>query len=203
MGINLYSLEYIHENLKKYEKEFNNFNICLLGNLYLRDDTFSYQKQKLSKSYKVAMDYFKELGMNVFSIDINGKDGAIPIDLSKEIPKDQKNKYHIVLNGGTAEHVNDQYQCFKNIHYLCKDKAIIFHIAPEAGSWIKHCNNWYTESFFQELGPKNNYNIIDVHRNLLPGKSRGYLVYATYQKIDEWDFMTEDSFNKLDIYRKL
>ena len=203
MGINLYSLKYIHEKLKKYEKEFNKFNICLLGNLYLRDDTFNYQKQKMSKIYKVAMDYFKELDMSSFSIDINGKDGAIPIDLSEEIPDDQKNKYHILLNGGTAEHVNNQYQCFKNIHDLCKDKSLIFHISPEVGSWPNHCNNWYTEEFFRILGYKNNYNIIDIHRNAINGKGKGYLIYATYQKIDDWTFMSEDSFYRLDIHRKL
>ena len=194
MGINLHTLNYIHANLKRagYE-DLEGLKICLFGNLYMRNDTHSY----MGYPYKTAMKYFDSLGMICVSFDTNAKDGSLPLDLSKPIPESMKNRFDILVNGGTAEHVSNQYNCFRNAHDLCRKMGLMIHVGPEIGSWPNHCNHWYSREFFRLLGVENNYFIFDIHTNFRSGKLRGNLLYSAAVKLDNKEFMMPVPFKLL------
>ena len=157
MGISEHTLKTIIKSTQKYKKsDWKDVNICLFGNLYIRDNAKNYINKLCFDYNHISMKFFQNMSSYVTCFDINGKDGAIPYDLGYEIPyKSLFNKFDILINGGTIEHVNShknaQYICFKNVHDLCKLNSIIIHLAPEVGSWPYHCSNHYTNEFFHLL----------------------------------------------------
>lgn len=107
---------------------------------------------------------FEKMGISHTSIDWNGKDGALPLDLTKPIYIEQAD---VVTNFGTSEHVLDQEMCFENIHNL--SKIWMVHQVPYVGNWENHglkqygfkCFK-YDETFFEDLAMKYNYEIEDM-----------------------------------------
>ena len=138
----------------------------------------------------VAKKYFTNLGIKHVSFDLNGLDGAIPVDLSKEIPQGYLNKFHIIVNTGTSEHVENQDQVFKNMHNACRVKGYIINSVPQFGSWRGHSPYHYTLDFPLKLSIANNYKLI--HRESVKRK-RGYLVNFIFQKINDSEFIFENS----------
>ena len=113
----------------------------------------------------IAKDYFENIGFKHVSFDINGKNGAIPIDLSKPIREEHFNKFDIVTNSGTSEHVEPyegQYECFRNIHLCTRVGGIMIHVIPQSGSFPDHCPFYYKQDFFSTLVRYNNYDVIEI-----------------------------------------
>lgn len=116
-------------------------------------------------------EYFTNKGMHHTSVDINGEDGALPLDLTKpEMFGEFKNKYDILTNLGTTEHVepiDKQYDCFSIIHSVVKPGGIMIHMVPDveeydvSGAWNKHCNIYYRKEFFTQLVEHCNYTMLD------------------------------------------
>lgn len=120
--------------------------ICELGN----------KKNSLG----VYKHYFQSLGIEHISIDWNGEDGALPLDL-RQPQWEALGEFDMITNIGTTEHVSEQYPVWENIHHLCRVGGIIVSITPYAGGndWWWH-GNWYpTESFFHEFAKHNGYEI--------------------------------------------
>lgn len=101
----------------------------------------------------VAKRWAESLGIEHVSIDTNGLDGALALDLSKPIygvePAD------IVTNFGTSEHVGieGQDQCFANIRDLCKPGGVMLHAIPLVGYWPGHSDVDYDGDFFDHDWP--------------------------------------------------
>lgn len=106
---------------------------------------------------KPAKVVYQEQGVIHTSIDLNGSDEALPLDLSQ--PISLKKKFDVITNYGTSEHVNDQYECFKNIHNLSKKGGVIIHGVPLIGNWRKHGRYHYSEEFFSQLASACKYEI--------------------------------------------
>lgn len=106
MAIRKITLDYIHEMMSEFK--LKNLKMCELGNQKIADDCVN---------FKIAKDYFKSLGIFHTSIDLNGEDGAIPLDFNKPI---NIGKFDVVTNIGFSEHIKDQEQCFNNIDNLAK-----------------------------------------------------------------------------------
>ena len=101
--------------------------------------------------------YYRELGIEYDSIDLNGKDGALKLDLTKPIdlkPRD------VVMNLGTSEHILNQEAVFRNIHNLSNYRMI--HQVPIKGSRPGHGYWGYTYRFFKMLAVINDYEIIKM-----------------------------------------
>lgn len=194
MGININTLQFIFNVKDKTNFNFKDLKVCLLGNLYMRSCTMQLQSE-MGFHEKTALKFFEKLGAVVTCIDINGKDGAEIIDLSKPIDK-YINEFDLIINGGTCEHVNDQYICFKNIHDMCNRHSIIIHVAPEIGSWLSHCNHHYNQQFFVELANENKYEILDSFRymKLINESPKGILLTYAYKNYKYNDFIDRDTF---------
>ncbi len=126
------------------------------------------QKQNLiklsNKNNFTTKDYFKTLGFKDYkSIDINGAYGSFQFDLNKDISKTYKfdQKYDLVINNGTGEHVFNQYTLFLNFHNLTKKNGIMLNILPFI-DWINHGFYNFNPIFFADLAASNNYKIIKI-----------------------------------------
>lgn len=133
------------------------------------------------KTNFVWKHYFENMGISHTSIDLNGQDGALKLDLTKPIdipPAD------VVTNFGTSEHVLDQKACFLNIHNL--SKKWIVHQVPLVGNWKTHglaqdgreCFK-YTEEFFREQARIRRYKIEDF---FISGKQGRKLINVRFRK---------------------
>ena len=131
---------------KKYS---DGLKMCELGNQYVKDDP----------NFKTAKEYFTSLGVNHTSIDTNGEDGAIKVDLSI-ISKEHQNEFDIVTNYGTSEHVKQQYEVFANIHNWTRVGGAMVHCLPQAGYWYYHGKFNYELAFFTRLAECSGYKFV-------------------------------------------
>lgn len=77
--------------------------------------------------------YFRSLGITYDSIDLNGMDGALPLDLNADIELAAR---ELVSNLGTSEHVLNQEACFRNVHNLSERRMV--HWVPLAKRHPRH-----------------------------------------------------------------
>jgi hypothetical protein len=123
MGIRKAYVEYIEDHFIWHFGEKP--KMLELGNQYVRDDVCS--------EFKTGKDFWSSKGFAHTSIDINGKDGAIKIDMSKTCYMFNK-EFDIVTDLGFSCCVNGIWTCFKNMYNMCKDYGIVIHILPAKGS---------------------------------------------------------------------
>ena len=115
--------------------------------------------------------YYTALGAEHMSLDFNGKDGAVPLDLSQPIDKPEWHAhFDVITNAGTTEHVepfNAQFVCFRNLHAWLRPGGVFVHIVPAVeeldagGRWTNHCNNYYSAAFFEMLARENDYELVE------------------------------------------
>ena len=123
------------------------------------------QKENLenlkNKNDFVTKDYFQSIGFRDYkSTDINGAYDSYQFDLNKNISKTYNfnQKYDLVINNGTGEHVFNQYALFLNSHNLTKIDGIMLNIVPFI-DWINHGFYNFNPIFFADLAASNNYKI--------------------------------------------
>jgi len=119
---------------------------------------------------KTGKEYYTNRGVQHISVDLNGMDGAVKVDLSKPIKRSEWLGYFdVVTNVGTIEHVEPykgQYQCFMNVHNCLKVGGVAIHFLPDNsevekwGWWKGHCNYFYSQEFIEMLAMENNYRVI-------------------------------------------
>jgi hypothetical protein len=153
MGLKLFDINLLKDTLEKNGLQYNGLKMLQLGDQIIRIDG------------KVrAKAYFESLGAFVFSIDINGKGGSVPIDLSKPIDMPEYNSYFdIITNCGTSEHVSDHIQCFANMDYFCKQNGLIYNLVPREGFWYNRSHrdvHRYNNYFFEKWANDNGYLVL-------------------------------------------
>jgi hypothetical protein len=137
-----------------------------LGNQHIKDNVEGTIAEKTGK------EYYQNRGVLHTSVDLNGMDGALKVDLSKPVPfPEWLGYFDIITNLGTSEHVEPkagQYECFMNVHNCLKVGGIAVHMVPDfeelenRGCWKNHCNNYYSREFFKMLVEKNDYKLISL-----------------------------------------
>lgn len=137
-----------------------------------------------------AKPFYESKGIKHISVDINGKDGAIALDLSKEIPMRNVSSCDVLTNHGTTEHIPNQNIVFKNIHNMCYEGCYMIHQVPIPGTWPGHCIFYYDLEFFDKLASMNGYEVIE-NRLLNEGAYVGNraLTWCVLKKVDNSDFM--------------
>lgn len=182
MGYNVYQWDFLKSCLEKYVPEDKGTWMLELGNQRIKRPVL--KRDGLTSD--VSKDYFIREGFNHVSFDINENDGAINIDLSKDMSRTEFfNKFDVITNSGTTEHVEPykrQYECFRNIHRCAKVGGLFIHIVPEAGGFKDHCQNYYTLQFFEDLAKANNYDILELDRHV---KSNGSACLVCLKKKED------------------
>jgi len=122
--------------------------------------------------FATGKKYFQHHGMYHTSVDLNGEDGALPLDLTKPelFHEFRYAKYDVLTNLGTTEHVEPiekQYECFSILHDVVRPGGIMIHMVPDveeldsSGAWKNHCSIYYRKEFFIRLAEECNYTVLE------------------------------------------
>jgi hypothetical protein len=184
MGIANNILHLIEDTIAKSLGSFRGVRMLELGN----------QELEAGSSERLAKRHFERLGVIHTSIDLNGQDGALVVDLSRPTDRsDWLGHFDVITNCGTTEHVDPheaQYDAFKNLHDWLRVGGISIHALPdvdaleESGSWRGHCNNYYSASFVDMLATSNGYSVVSL-------RSINHLVVFCLSKDQNRPFMTD------------
>lgn len=180
---------------------FKGLRMCELGNQEIKESASDYFYEKGMKRFKTGKEYFTYLGFYHTSIDINGKDGALPIDLTKPIVDGNlTGLFDVITNFGTTEHVRNQFECLKNLHSLCKVDGIFLHLVPPTGyEKVRTARHYYVSDrnqheyhphFFNRLAARCSYNILDTRT------IRDLICVAMRKTVDN-RFISEEQFEPL------
>lgn len=190
MGIIRSTIEYERTILQYLNLDYKGLKWCELGNQLMIDDD-----DVVTGS---AKDVYISLGVDHISIDINGKDGSFPVDLDLPLPFILLDQFDVVTNYGTIEHVNNQYQVFKNTHDMCRKGGIMIHILPLVGTYPGHCQYYYSEEFMIGLARVCGYTLINcgiINESTI--KIPKKLIAVTYLKTKGKSFISENKFSGL------
>lgn len=148
----MYNIEGI-EWFVKMVREFAGKNVCELGNQHI----WEHAARHVGTIHTVARDWILDLGANVYaSIDMSGQDGAMKIDLSGPVPDALHDTFDVVTNIGASEHVMGdgdsltlaaQWECFANMHRMCREGGLMIHQVSPVGFWGDHCSVRYKPGF--------------------------------------------------------
>lgn len=185
MALRQVYLEWINECINNTLGGLQGKRMLELGNQHIRGDFIP---------EKTGKKYYESLGVEHVSVDLNGLDGALKLDLSKP---EQFANWHgffdIITNSGTSEHVEPksaQYECFEIIHNCLKPGGIAIHLVPDieelkiTGRWKEHAFNYYSRNFFKMLAKNNNYKIFSLR--IING-----LICSCLQKREDVPFMKD------------
>ena len=163
MGLDEKYISFIDQSSKSAFGDIAGKTMLELGNQIIREGKI---REITGKAY------YSNRGVSHISIDLNGQDGALKVDLSKPIKnKEWFNHFDIITNAGTTEHVEPriaQYVVFMNIHNFMKVGGIAIHLVPDInelelkGKWKNHSKNYYSSNFFQMLAENNSYETISI-----------------------------------------
>ncbi len=193
MAMNPDTMDFFWENLKALGRtNLKGVWLLELGNQTIRDAT----KEKYNISTGKSKAYFLGLRCNHHSIDQNGCDGAVPLDLTKPIPVPRFiNAFEIITDFGDLEHVRGlcsfdkelgQWQAWKSIHDMGKVGCLYMHTIPMLGSFVGHGSFHYTIKFFEDLCQANDYEIVFLRKQSVDNRTntRGYIFCSYLKKID-------------------
>ena len=178
---------FFYRCIKHADIKFKGLKMCELGN----------QSYQLPDGKQItAKEFFTSKEVQHTSIDWNGKDGVLSIDMNKPITDARLlNGFDVITNIGMTEHVENQYQCFKNIHNLCKTGGYFIHMVPIFYYWADKNNLWfYYPSFFRGLAVFNHY-IVSIEGVTSWGKNRNQdLLSVLIKKLSNNEFTSMDKF---------
>lgn len=126
MGLRRAYVDYIDWCMEKHlSGDPSSIRMLELGNQIVRDD--------MATVCKTGYEYWTSRGYNHVSIDSNGKDGAIRLDLSRRLGMFTE-CFDIVTDISVSCFVYDDEVCYENIYSFAKTGGCIVHILPCAGS---------------------------------------------------------------------
>jgi hypothetical protein len=105
--------------------------------------------------YKIIFNY-----KSYAAIDLHGTSVAQKFDLNQELPI--SDRYDVVTNIGTGEHVFNQYMFFKNMHDVTKENGLMINVMPNQGCYDHGFFN-YHPTFIFDLAHANQYNLLALY----------------------------------------
>jgi SAM-dependent methyltransferase len=104
---------------------------------------------------------FRSLGFDeVESIDADNFENATHIiDFNQELPLELNERFDVVFDGGTLEHIFNIPQCLKNIYKMLKPGGIIIHASP-SNNHVDHGFYQLSPTFFYDYYSANNWELL-------------------------------------------
>lgn len=168
----------------------NEKNMCMMGKQFINIEWkkfmdmvdqfgFDYKEdiyEEIKDVYPVdAYVFFKMFGfVEVHAVDVMPYEGAdIIFDLNRDdaLPDDLYEKFDLVIDGGTLEHVFNVNNAIRNMSYMVKENGYIFHLVPAAGL-VNHGFYSISPTFFLDYYGKQ-FNIVELKMKFL---------------LEEWEF---------------
>lgn len=190
--------------------DYNNLlNICRLNNFkptkaVINEIAHPYLNEKVIDDNTL----FRTLGFNIVeSIDYsNFENATFTHDLNNFPPPDYlSNKYDLIIDGGTSEHIFSLPNLLKNIHYMLAKEGKIIHIVPSSNC-VDHGFYSFSPCLFYEYYMANQYIINEV---FLVGRTLPYnhksdpfmMQYdPTIFKSLSFGGFTKENFNNCEIF---
>src|SRR5258708_2695530 len=146
-------------------------SICELGSQDVCPENFQMAQLFLEFAhpgghYESSRALMTALGFDYTCIDMDGKYGALKLDLNIATYGDLDYRtFDNVTNHGTTEHVFDQANCFRLIHDLTKEGGLMVHIVPTRGlgrslGYDGHGLFLYSSGLFGDLALSNGYQMV-------------------------------------------
>jgi hypothetical protein len=129
--------------------------------------------------------FFHENGMLHVSVDLNGRDGALPLDLRKPL---FLGEFDIVTNLGTTEHVSEQEPVWRNIIQAARN--VIVSTTPKPGTYRGHGLLYPKMEFYSELARLNGF---EVERLYEEPMKKGILICARLVRKERVPFTLPDA----------
>lgn len=144
------------------------FRACELGDQYVT----------CVSPHELAADYYKrELGCGEYvSVDANGR-GTVTADLNRPLSSDL-GRFDLVTDFGTGEHVFNQHQVWRTLHYLCSLGGYIAFDRPTAG-YPGHGFYLVDECLVRDVAGANEYEVIALERGTT---KRGELIRGVFRR---------------------
>lgn len=153
-------------------------------------------------------DYLEAGAKSYHCVDINGKDGAIAIDLRSESSADKIREatgidsFDIITNFGMSEHIPVQRTFYKCVHNLSRVGTQIVHWTPVARKFKGHGYQgsiWHAEkSFFDALARWNGY-AFEIGQSIYDKRVLNCRLVVEKKE----DFVWKEEFNLLFWYNEL
>ena len=153
-----------YHQLKNSKKEFSLSGI--VGTLGVQKPSIDLGKdEEFTKNLpqKKNTGFFKQLGFQgEESIDINDFEGCDHIlDLNqKTLPNALFNRFDVIYNGGTLEHVFDISTALQNCFKMLKEGGTIIHAGPING-WIDHGFYQFSPTLFCDYYSANQFELLE------------------------------------------
>lgn len=105
---------------------------------------------------------FEALGFSqVDSLDyFNNENPTFVHDLNLPVPEYLHNKYDVILDGGTSEHIFNFPQVLKNIYMMLKNDGIVIHAACPINNHVDHGYYMFSPILIYEYYLVNSYDIL-------------------------------------------
>lgn len=143
-----------------------------------------------------AKEYYSNLGHAHTSVDQNGKDGAIKVDLSRPIKP--LGHFDLITDMGTTEHVKDAYACLENVLMHCKPGTIIIHKNPKTGNFPLHGFHFFTLEFWKEYASLCKMDIEELYEHAIyHNTTDGHECIAILKFTDKSIVPTRKEFNSI------
>ena len=129
-----------------------------------------------------APEFYAALGMDRYSsIDINGQLNSLPFDLNSciEVRYAFTERFDLVTNNGTTEHLFNQQAVFDNIHRMTTVGGLMLHAVPFL-NYVNHCFFNYSPTFFYNLAVANDYSLLALGI----GVKEGNAIVAAQRDVD-------------------
>lgn len=161
------------------------FSVCELGDQYVTAKPRRY----------LASEFYQGRGCGRYvSIDGNGR-GTHTFDLNVPLPADF-GRFDLVTDFGTGEHVFNQFQVFKSIHYLMRPKGGLFAFDRPTQGYAEHCYWNAHECLWRDLAEANHYQVLRLEKRVTV---RGELIRGVFRRVGDRKFVVPQQSR----YRKL
>lgn len=108
-----------------------------------------------------TQDFYRALGLARYcAIDVNARYGSLVMDLNRDLAShyDFRERFDLVTNNGTSEHVFNQAGVFANAHALCSPRGVMLHVLPFF-NYLNHGFFSYNPILFHDLAAANGYEV--------------------------------------------
>jgi hypothetical protein len=127
--------------------------------------------------------FFEARGYRHVSVDLNGQDGALALDLRHPI---SLGTFDLVTNIGTSEHVDEQLPVWRNIVASCHVGSVLICTTPKPGHWHWH-GFWHPHAeFYTELAALNGFEIERLYES---GQSPRVMNFCRMVRVHEGEFV--------------
>lgn len=160
------------------------------------------QNSYCAESYGMIAKYlFENIGIDHTSWDIIPHQGALEMDLRKEIFTPEF--YDVVTNFGTMEHMDGGlYYGFMNVHNHTKVGGLMVHENPKTGNWPGHGQHYFTIDFYRQLAEGNDYEILELNEEPAMGNiTNGWNIACVLRKIKDKPFGLKKYFDTYHVFK--